>query len=73
MLTSFDQIRCLHLQAKNQINVGEHRRSNQKWTIQRNWQHRAHKTNKKRKKKTKKKTKLNKHNKTEQNKNTTFI
>jgi len=29
-----------------QINVREYRRGNQKWTIQRNWQHRAHKTEK---------------------------
>ena len=27
-----------------QINVREYRRSNQKWTIQRNWQHSVHKT-----------------------------
>ena len=26
------------------INVREYRRGNQKWTIQRNWQHRVHKT-----------------------------
>ena len=26
-----------------QINVREYRRGNQKWTIQRNWQHRVHK------------------------------
>ena len=29
-----------------QINVREYRRGNQKWTIQRNWQHRIHRTNK---------------------------
>ena len=28
------------------INVGKYRRGNQKWTIQRNWQHRVHKTKK---------------------------
>ena len=28
------------------IDVREYRRVNQKWTIQRNWQHRAHKTKK---------------------------
>jgi len=28
------------------INVREHRSDNTKWTIQRNWQHRVHKTNK---------------------------
>ena len=27
-----------------QIHVREYRRGNQKWTIQRNWQHRVHKT-----------------------------
>jgi len=27
-----------------QVNVREYRRSNPKWIIQRNWQHRAHKT-----------------------------
>ena len=27
-------------------NVTEHRRSNEKWTIQKNWQHRVHKTQK---------------------------
>jgi hypothetical protein len=26
------------------INVGEYHRSNRKWTIQRNWQHKVHKT-----------------------------
>ena len=29
-----------------QINIREYRRGNQKWTIQRNWQHRIHRTNK---------------------------
>jgi hypothetical protein len=29
-----------------EINVLEYRRDNQKWTIQRNWQHRLHKINK---------------------------
>jgi hypothetical protein len=29
-----------------EINVREFRRGNQKWTIQRNWQHRVHKTKK---------------------------
>ena len=29
-----------------QINVGEYQRGNQKWKIQRNWQHRVHKTEK---------------------------
>ena len=28
------------------INVREYRKGNQKWTIQRNWQHRVHKTKK---------------------------
>jgi hypothetical protein len=28
------------------LNKGEYRRGNQKWTIQRNWQHSGHKTNK---------------------------
>jgi len=28
----------------HQISVREYRRGNQKWTIQRNWQHRVHKT-----------------------------
>jgi len=28
------------------INVREHRRGSQKWTIQKNWQHRVHKTKK---------------------------
>jgi hypothetical protein len=32
-----------------QINVREYRRGNQKWTIQRNWQHRVHKTKKNKK------------------------
>jgi len=34
----------------NYINVREYRKGNQKWTIQKNWQHRVHKTkdNKKR-------------------------
>jgi len=27
-------------------NVTEHRRSNEKWTIQKNWQHKVHKTQK---------------------------
>ena len=31
---------------KFEINVREHRRGNQKRTIQRNWQHRVHKTKK---------------------------
>ena len=31
-------------QDTGQINVREYRRGNQKWTIQRNWQHRVHKT-----------------------------
>ena len=35
---------------KNKINVWEHRRGNHKWTTQRNWQHRAHKTKKNTKK-----------------------
>ena len=26
------------------INIREYQRDNQKWTIQRNWQHRVHKT-----------------------------
>jgi hypothetical protein len=38
------------------INVREYRRGNQTWTIQRNWQHRAHKT-KTHKRKTTQKTK----------------
>ena len=33
-------------QDTGQINVREYRRGNQKWTIQRNWQHRVHKINK---------------------------
>ena len=33
-----------------QINVREYRRGNQKWTIQRNWQHRVHKTKKNKRK-----------------------
>ena len=28
------------------MNVKEYRRGNQKWTIQRNWQHKVHKTKK---------------------------
>ena len=28
------------------INVREYRKGNQKWTIQRNWQHKVHKTKK---------------------------
>ena len=32
--------------AGGMINVREYQRCNQKWTIQRNWQHRTHKTNK---------------------------
>jgi hypothetical protein len=32
------------------INVREYRRGNKKWKIQRNWQHRVHKTGKKHKK-----------------------
>jgi hypothetical protein len=31
-------------QDTGQINVREYRRGNQNWTIQRNWQHRVHKT-----------------------------
>ena len=31
-------------QDTGQINVREHRSGNQKWTIQRNWNHRVHKT-----------------------------
>jgi predicted HAD superfamily hydrolase len=34
-------VTCTYLYA---INVREYGRGNQKWTIQRNWQHRAHKT-----------------------------
>jgi hypothetical protein len=34
------------------INVRECRKGNKKWTIQRNWQHRVHKTNKKQNKNT---------------------
>jgi len=30
----------------NLFKVREHRRGNQKWTMQRNWQHRIHKTKK---------------------------
>ena len=30
----------------NQINVREYGRTNQKWTFQRNWQHKIHKTKK---------------------------
>ena len=33
-------------QDTGQINVREYQRGDQKWTIQRNWQHRVHKTNK---------------------------
>ena len=33
-------------QDTGQINVREYRSGNQKWTIQRNWQHRVHKTKK---------------------------
>ena len=28
------------------INIREYQRGNQKWTIQRNWQHKVHRTNK---------------------------
>ena len=31
-------------QDTGQINAKEYQRGNQKWTIQRNWQHRVHKT-----------------------------
>ena len=31
---------------RTKINVREYRCGNQKWTIQRNWQHRVHKTKK---------------------------
>ena len=34
----------LGAQDTGQIHVREYRRGNQKWTIQRNWQHRVHKT-----------------------------
>ena len=34
----------LGAQDTGQIHVREYRRGNQKWTIQRNWQHRIHKT-----------------------------
>jgi len=30
--------------AFSHINIGEYRRGHWKWTIQRNWQHRVHKT-----------------------------
>jgi hypothetical protein len=33
-----------YIKGGQKINVREYRRSNQKWTIQRNWQHRVHKT-----------------------------
>jgi hypothetical protein len=36
----------------NKINVREYRRGNQKWAIQRNWQHRIHKTQKRQTKNT---------------------
>jgi len=29
---------------EKEINLREYRRGNQEWTIQRNWQHRVHKT-----------------------------
>jgi hypothetical protein len=31
-------------QDKDKHNVREYRKGNQKWTLQRNWQHRVHKT-----------------------------
>jgi hypothetical protein len=34
----------IYLLEYKKINVREHRRGNQKWGIQRNWQHRVHKT-----------------------------
>jgi chloramphenicol 3-O-phosphotransferase len=34
----------MHLYSLVQINVREYRRGNREWTIQRNWQHRVHKT-----------------------------
>ena len=32
-------------QEKDKHNVGEYRKGKQRWTLQRNWQHRVHKTN----------------------------
>ena len=42
------------IDSKYEINASEHRRDNQKWTVQRKWQHRLNKT-----KKTKTKTQRN--------------
>jgi len=33
-----------HMEFYLSINVREYRRGNQIWTVQRNWQHRVHKT-----------------------------
>jgi len=38
--------RSSYVKACSQINVREYQRDNQKWTIQRNWQHRVHKRKK---------------------------
>ena len=50
---SFRTLFCLPT-LQVEINVREYRRCNQKWTIQRNWQHRIHKNEWKKKKQTKK-------------------
>jgi hypothetical protein len=51
IFSMFNDLRCevifLVLLILVKINVREYRRANQKWTIQRNWQHRSHKTKKK--------------------------
>ena len=39
-----DKLATLCTQDTGQINVREHRRDNQEWTIQINWQHCLHKT-----------------------------
>jgi hypothetical protein len=41
-----EMLRTLNKKWREYINVREYRRGNQKWTIQRNWQHRVHNTKK---------------------------
>jgi hypothetical protein len=51
LLVVYCHILCIH-RVYCYINVREYRKGNQKWTVQRNWQHRVHKTMKKQNKNT---------------------
>ena len=59
-------------QDTGQIKVRECRRSNQKWTIQRNWQHRVHRRGKTKQKQSRETGNIGTHDEEKQNKNTIF-